>query len=184
MMKERITITDSTILDRIYLIRGIRVMMDRDLAELYGVETKVLNQAVKRNINRFPHDFMFQLDELELHNWKSQFVTSNYHRGKMGLRKLPFVFTELGVAMLSSVLRSDIAIEVNIQIVRIFSRMHEYFLTHKDVLIKLEQLENQLLKDNEVLRKHDSEIQFIFETLKRLINPPDKPRKQIGFKTL
>ena len=107
------------IVNKIYIFRGVKVMLDRDLAELYGVETKVLNQAVKRNIERFPLDFMFQLDKEEFQNWRSQFVTSN--SDKMGLRYAPFVFTEQGVAMLSSVLNSDTAIQANIQIMRTFS---------------------------------------------------------------
>src|ERR1043165_2450141 len=110
-----LAIADETVIDKIYLIRGRKVMLDRDLAEMYGVETKALNQAVKRNASRFPEDFMFQLTREELSNWKSQIVTSNSE--KMGLRKLPYVFTELGVAMLSSVLKSETAISVNIQII-------------------------------------------------------------------
>ena len=146
-MKTAIAITDETVISKIYLVRGKRVMLDRDLAELYGVETKVLNQAVKRNEKRFPSDFMFQMNDLELENWKSQFVTSN--KVIMGLRKLPNVFTEMGVAMLSSVLSSDTAIEVNIQIVRIFSRLREMLLTHKDILLKLEQIEQKIQKQEQ-----------------------------------
>ena len=117
--------------------------MDRDLAEMYGVDTKRLNEQVKRNLKRFPNDFMFQLTNEELENWKSQFATSN--KVKMGLRKLPNVFTEQGVAMLSSVLNSNTAIEVNIRIIRVFTRMREMLITHKDVLLKLEQMENKIL---------------------------------------
>ena len=156
-------------------------MLDRDLAEMYGVETRRLNEQVKRNEKRFPSDFMFQLTEQELENWKSQNATSN--KEKMGLRKLPNVFTEQGVAMLSSVLNSETAIEVNIQIIRIFTRIREVLLTHKDVLIKLEQLEKRMLKQDERTNKHEEEIQVIFKALKELLNPPNSPRKQIGFKT-
>lgn len=155
-------------------------MIDRDLAALYNVETKVLNQAVKRNRDRFPDDFMFQLTAEELENWKSQIVTSNSE--KMGLRKLPFAFTELGVAMLSSVLNSDTAISVNIQIIRIFSRMREVLLTHKDVLLKLEQLERKILHQDELANKHEGEIQTIFHALKQLLNQPQPERRKIGFK--
>jgi len=113
-------VPEEKIISKIYLIRGKKVMLDRDLAELYKVETRILNQAVKRNESRFPADFMFRLTAEELKDWKSQNVTSN--KEKMGLRKLPLAFTEQGVAMLSSVLNSETAIDVNIQIIRIFSR--------------------------------------------------------------
>ncbi len=146
-------------------------MLDRDLAELYGVETRVLNQAARRNEKRFPDDFMFQLTVEELKNLKSQNVISSWG----GIRKLPLAFTEQGVAMLSSVLNSETAIEVNIQIIRIFSRIRELLLTHKDILLKLEQLERKV-------EGHDREIQLIFTALKKLINPPQKPRPRIGFK--
>jgi ORF6N domain len=156
-------------------------MLDRDLAEMYGVETRRLNEQVKRNEKRFPIDFMFQLTERELEDWKSQNATSN--KEKMGLRKLPNVFTEQGVAMLSSVLNSDTAIEVNIQIIRIFTRIREVLLTHKDVLIKMEQLEKNMLKQDYKTNKHEEDIQRIFKALKQLLNPPEEPREPIGFKT-
>src|SRR5258708_24176977 len=130
-------IAEERIINKIYRIRGKKVMIDRDLAELYGVETRVLNQAVRRNERRFPDDFMFQLTEEEFENLKSQNVISSWG----GTRKLPLAFTEQGVAMLSSVLNSETAIDVNIQIIRIFTRMRELLLTHKDILIKLEQIE-------------------------------------------
>ena len=122
-------IPDEIIINKIYLIRGIKVMLDRDLAEMYGVETRVLKQAIKRNIERFPEDFMFEMTAEELRNWRSQFVTSN--SDKMGLRYSPFCFTEQGVAMLSSVLNSKVAIQVNIQIIRIFSKMKEALLAQR-----------------------------------------------------
>jgi hypothetical protein len=179
-VKKIAIITDQKVINKIYLIRGEKVMLDRDLAELYGVETRVLNQAVKRNIKRFPNDFMFQLTVKELENWMSQIVISN--KEKMGWRKLPFAFTEKGVAMLSSVLNSETAIDVNIQIIRIFSRMREVLVSHKDVLLKLEQLENNLLKQDGHVKKHEDEIQLIFKTLKKLLDSPQPERKRIGYK--
>ena len=180
-MSKILAITDETVINKIYHIRGKKVMLDRDLAEMYGVETRVLNQAVKRNGKRFPIDFMFQLTEKELEEWKSQIVTSN--KEKMGLRKLPNAFTEQGVAMLSSVLNSETAIEVNIQIIRIFTRIREVLLTHKDVLLKMEQLEKKIFQQDERTNKHEDEIQLIFNALKQLLNPPKKPRNAVGYKT-
>lgn len=149
-------------------------MLDRDLAELYGVETRVLNQAVRRNERRFPADFMFQLTAEELNDWKSQIVISN--REKLGLRKPPLAFTEQGVAMLSSVLNSETAIEVNIQIIRIFSRMREMLLTNQEILLKLEQLERKV-------DGHDEDIQLIFAYLKKLLPTPEQvDRPRIGFR--
>ena len=168
------------IISKIYLIRGKKVMLDRDLAELYGVETRVFNQAVRRNERRFPDDFMFQLTTKELEDWKSQIVISNKER--MGLRKPPLAFTEQGVAQLSSVLNSETAIEVNIQIIRIFTRMRELLLTHKDILIKLEQMEKKMVKQGGKLQKHDRDIRLIFEYLKQLLDPPQEPRLRIGFR--
>ena len=134
---KELMIPDELVMNKIYLIRGQKVMLDRDLAELYDVETKVLNQAVKRNADRFPADFMFQLTKKEFENLKSQIVTSSWG----GVRKMPFAFTEQGVAMLSSVLKSEIAIRVNIQIIRIFTRMREMIMTHKDILLQLEKID-------------------------------------------
>jgi hypothetical protein len=180
-MTKKFDITDELVIGLIYTIRGTRVILDRDLAKMYGVETKVLNQAVARNIKRFPSDFMFKMTSKELANWKSQFVTSNLH--KMGLRKRPNVFTEQGVAMLSSVLKSETAIDVNIQIIRIFTRIRELLSTHKDLLLKLELLENKVLQQNEKTNKHEAEIQIIFTALKRLLHTPPLPRKKIGYKS-
>jgi hypothetical protein len=123
---------------------------------------------------------MFQLTAEELNDWKSQIVISN--REKLGLRKPPLAFTEQGVAMLSSVLNSQTAIEVNIQIIRIFTRMREMLLTHKDILVKLEQVEKQLLQQDARMNKHEEDIQMIFEALKELLNPPIEPRPRIGFR--
>ncbi len=164
---------DEKVISKIYVIRGQKVMLDRDLAQLYGVETKVLNQAVKRNIERFPNDFMFQLTKVEFENWKSQIVTSN--ADKIGLRKLPYAFTEQGVSMLSGVLNSAIAIQVHIQIIRVFTKMKELLLTHKDILLKLEKMEKDV-KDNK------EDIANIFRAVKQLLNPPAIPRKRIGFR--
>jgi hypothetical protein len=125
---------------KIYLIRGSKVMLDSDLAELYQVPTKRLNEAVRRNLKRFPDDFMFQLSADEFQNWRSQIATSN-PGAKMGLRRPPYAFTEHGVAMLSSVLTSDRAIELNILIMRTFVRLREYLMTHKDLARKLEDVE-------------------------------------------
>ena len=152
----------------IYLIRGKKVIMDRDLAVLYGVETKRLKEQVKRNIERFPEDFMFELSKSEFTSWRSQFATSN--RDKIGLRYSPMAFTEQGVAMLSSVLRSKTAIQVNIQIMRAFTKMR------------------QLISDNSELRKEienlradmDGKFQIVFETLDQLLTVDSNPKK-IGY---
>jgi hypothetical protein len=169
---------EEVIASKIYIIRGKKVMIDRDLSELYGVDTRSLNQAVKRNIKRFPDDFIFQMTMEEMQNWKSQIVISN--REKMGLRKPPLVFTEQGVSMLSSVLNSDRAIMVNIQIMRVFTKIHELAESHKEILRKLEQIEK---KDIE----QDQKIMLIFEYLKQLEQTKQedlelKTRKKIGFK--
>ena len=164
-------IPDELVMNKIYLIRGQKVMLDRDLAELYDVETKVLNQAVKRNSERFPADFMFQLTKKDFENLKSQIVTSSWG----GVRKMPFAFTEQGVSMLSSVLKSERAIRVNIQIIRIFTRMREIIMTHKDILLQLEKIERKLAG-------HDGDITLIFQYLKQLLSPPQPARRKIGFK--
>ena len=169
MKQQLILITQEKISQRIFIIRGKKIMLDRDLAFLYGVQTKVLNQAVKRNIKRFPEDFMFQLTEEEFGNWKSQIVTSN--SDKKGLRKRPQAFTEHGILMLSSVLNSDKAIEVNIQIMRTFIKLKELMLVHKDLRIKIEELE----------KKYDSQFNIVFSALRKLIDPPQKPKTPIGF---
>jgi len=135
-------------------------MLDRDLSELYGVETKALNQAVKRNLERFPKDFMFVLNQKEFQHLRSQFVTSSWG----GARYSPIAFTEQGVSMLSSVLNSSVAIQVNIQIIRIFTRMKEMILTNKDILLKLEKMENDV-------KENKQDIAMIFSALKQLVNP-------------
>ena len=132
-------ISEITIQQQILVLRGKQTLLDRDLAKIYQVDTKVLNQAVKRNINRFPEEFRFQLTKEEFENWKSQFVTSNMD--KMGLRKIPYAFTEQGVAMLSSVLRSDIAIQVSIQIMKAFVSMRHSFLTNQEIHSRISSIE-------------------------------------------
>jgi hypothetical protein len=177
MQKELPThqITENEIVERIYLLRGQKVMIDKDLAEMYGVNTKVLNQAVKRNVQRFPEDFMFQLTKNEWETLRSQNVTlEEKGRGKYP-KYLPKVFTEHGVAMLSSVLRSETAIQVNIQIIRVYSKMRKLLLDHKDLWRKLENIEQ------DIVRK-DHEIKAIFKLLKQLLIQEEKPREPIGFK--
>ncbi len=154
------------IASRIYIIRGQKVMLDRDLAELYGVSTGRLNEQAKRNIIRFPKDFMFPLTKKEMENWKSQIATSNPSL-KMSLRKAPLAFTEPGVAMLSSVLHSERAVEVNIGIIRTFIRMREMLATNKELARMVE--------------KHDKEIAVLYDYLKKLLDPPKSSKRQIGY---
>jgi hypothetical protein len=156
----------------IFLIRGHKVMLDADLAELYGVTTKRLNEQVRRNFSRFPADFMFQLDAQEASALRSQFATSK--RGRGGRRYLPYVFTEQGVAMLSSVLKSERAIQANIAIMRVFVRLREMMAAHKELAFKLAELEERL-------EGHDEQIQNIFEAIRQLMTPPEPPRRKIGF---
>jgi hypothetical protein len=177
-MDNKISIPDEIIMSKIYLIRGMKVMLDRDLADLYGIDTKVLKQTVRRNIKRFPSDFMFEMSTEEFRGWRSQFVTSN--TDKMGLRYPPFCFSEYGVLMLSSVLNSEIAININIQIIRIFSKMREMMLTHKNILQRLDQMQQKL-------GEHDKNILLIFKYIKQLEQKrqhtvDQNNRKKIGFK--
>lgn len=154
-------------------------MLDYDLAEMYAVETKQLKRQVRRNIERFPADFMFELTFPEYDALRSQIGTLK--RGEHS-KYAPMAFTEQGVAMLSSVLNSPTAIEVNIQIIRVFTRMRELLLTHKDILVKLEQIEKKLLKQDARISKHEEDIQMIFAALKELLNPPQEPRPRVGFR--
>jgi phage regulator Rha-like protein len=157
--------------NKIYLIRGHKVMLDKDLAKLYEVPTKKLTQAVKRNIRRFPGDFMLLLTRQEVRNLRSQFVTSSWG----GRRYAPYVFTEQGVAMLSSVLNSERAIQVNIAIMRAFVKLRQILSTHKELAHKLDELERKI-------EKHDVEIRSIFEAIRQLMAPPvTKPRVITGF---
>ncbi|TND09755.1 MAG: hypothetical protein FD123_879 [Bacteroidetes bacterium] len=177
-MTKPLVFTEKEIVSRIYLVRDQKVMLDSDLAEMYGVETRVLNQAVKRNLNRFPLDFMFQLTDSEWENLISQNVISSWG----GRRILPYAFTEHGVLMLSSVLKSEQAVAVNIKIMRIYTKMREALVGQKDVLLKLEQLEKNMLLQDAHLKKHEDEIEMVFEALKQLLNPPAPPGKKIGYK--
>jgi ORF6N domain len=155
----------------ILVIRGHKVMLDEDLAKLYGVSTKVFNQAIKRHLNRFPDDFMFQLTDEEHSSLRSQIVTSKKGRG--GRRTLPYAFTEQGVAMLSSVLNSQRAIDVNIAIMRTFVKLRELLMTHKDLARKLEAME----------KKYDSQFKIVFDAIRQLMQPLEAPVKKgrIGF---
>jgi hypothetical protein len=151
-------------------IRGQNVMLSTDLAELYGVVPKVLVQAVKRNKERFPKDFMFQLTRTEVANLKSQIVTSSWGGAR---RATPYAFTEQGVAMLSSVLRSPRAVQVNIAIMRAFVKLREIIASHRDLARRLEEMES----------KYDSQFKIVFDAIRELMKPPEKPRRRIGFGT-
>lgn len=158
------------IANKIYIIRQMKVMLDRDLADLYGVETRTLNQAVKRHIKRFPDDFMFQLTRNEYESLISQFVTSK-KSGRGGVRKMPYAFTEQGVAMLSGVLNSDRAIAVNIQIMRTFTKLRQALFDNKDLRKELSELKQIT----------DERFQVVFETLDQILIADNKPKKKIGF---
>ncbi|MGL2999723.1 ORF6N domain-containing protein [Flavobacterium sp. RSSB_23] len=166
-------LSEETIANKIYFIRNQKVMLDRDLAALYGIETKVLNQAVKRNMSRFPEDFMFQLTEIEFQNLKSQIVTSSWG----GSRKLPSAFTEHGVLMLSSVLKSDKAIQVNIQIMRIFTKVRQMLLDTTELKIDILQIKKKL-------ENHDKNIELVFSYLDELTEKKENEPKRttIGYK--
>ena len=179
-------VPDELIERRIYLIRGQKVMLDSDLAGLYGVETRTFNQAVSRQRKRFPEDFMFRLTSEEAESLRSQIVISNVEddslrsqivtskKGRGGRRYAPYVFTEQGVAMLSSVLNSGRAIEVNIAIMRAFVRLRELLATHKDLARKLDEME----------RKYDEQFRVVFQAIRQLMEPPaPPPRRRIGFRT-
>ena len=155
---------------KIHLIRGQKVLLDRDLATMYDVQTRDLNKAVQRNLSRFPEDFMFQLSPEEFRSFMFQSGTSK--RG--GTRKRPYAFTEQGVAMLSGVLRSDHAVEVNIAIMRAFVSLRRMLSSHKDLAEKLAALENSL-------EKHDEHIRTLFSAIRQLMEVPEKPKRQIGF---
>lgn len=160
-------IPDERIANKVYVIRGVKVMLDRDLAELYDVETRTFNQAVNRNRDRFPEDFMFRLSKEELEHWRSQIVMSN-STAKMGLRRRPYAFTEQGVAMLSSVLKSKRAVQVNIQIIRTFTKLREILASNQAMRLKIEEMDNQ--------------IQSVYTLLKRLVNEGTEPKREIGFR--
>ena len=169
-VSDKSILPDELIINKIYFIRGQKVMLDKDLAEMYGIETKRLKEAVRRNSERFPKDFMFTLTQKEFQHLRSQFATSSWG----GIRYLPTAFTEQGVAMLSGVLNSPVAVQVHIQIIRIFTKMKEMLLTNKDILLKLEKMEKDVKENKE-------DIAMIFEALKQLLNPQQPKRRMIGF---
>ena len=154
--------------NKIFIIRGKKIMLDRDLAVLYGVETKLINRAVKRNIERFPEDFMFQLTKEEFDNLRFHFGTSSWG----GQRYLPYAFTENGVAMLSSVLNSKRAIHVNIQIMRTFTKIREMLATHKELRQKIDKME----------KKYDHQFKIVFDAIRQLMSPPEAKKRRVGFR--
>ncbi|MDD5452556.1 MAG: ORF6N domain-containing protein [Desulfovibrionales bacterium] len=168
MTDEKAPVSIEVVQRQIIIIRGEKVMLDRDLAELYGVETKQLKRAVRRNIDRFPPDFMFELTKEEYDALRRQFGTLK--RGEHA-KYLPIAFTEQGVAMLSSVLNSKRAIEVNILIMRAFVQLRQMISSHKNLLRKVEEIE----------KKYDEQFQVVFEAIKQLMTPPEKPKRRIGF---
>ena len=180
-------VVEQKILSKIYAIRNEKVMLDKDLAEMYGVETKQLKRQVKRNIERFPKDFMFELTKKEFENLRSQIGTSSFPDGKAGwggTRYTPMAFTEQGVAMLSSILNSRTAIEVNIRIIRVFTKLRKYALTHNEILMHLAKLEKEISDNNRNTEKNTKDIENIFAVLKELIEKDARPapRTKIGFK--
>lgn len=169
----QVLVAEQKILNKIYVVRGEKIMLDEDLAAMYGVETKQLKRQVRRNIERFPKDFMFELTRKEFENLRSQIGTSSWG----GTRYMPMAFTEQGVAMLSSVLNSKTAVEVNIRIIRVFTKLREYALTHKEILVQLANLEKEV-------KGNSKDIENIFTVLKELIEKQgtSPPRNKIGFK--
>lgn len=181
-MKKQITslleLPDELITNQIYYIRGLKVMLDRDLAILYGVETKRLKEAVRRNIERFPEDFMFEMSKGEFANWRTQIASSNFDAAKMGLRYMPFCFTEQGVAMLSSVLNSDRAIHVNIQIIRIFTRIRQVLTDTTELRLEIEMMSKKV-------DSNSKNIEVVFQYLDELLDKQEAieaKKNPIGFK--
>jgi phage regulator Rha-like protein len=172
-IKNELIVSDELVISKIYYIRGKKVMLDRDLAMLYGVEPRRLREQVKRNAERFPENFIFQITEDEVDSMVSQIaIPSRQHLGG----HLPYAFTEHGVLMLANVLRSRTAMQVSVRIIDIFVKMRETLSTHKDILLKLEQLER-------TVTGHDEDIQIIFKYLKQLVTPPEQAnRRRIGFR--
>lgn len=165
-------ILEEAVVNKIYFIRKQKVMLDKDLADMYGVKAIRLREQVKRNIGRFPKNFMFRLTKKEVETMVSQnAIPSRQHLGGA----MPYAFTEHGVLMLANVLKSKRAIEVSLRLIEIFVKLREMLLTHKDILLKLEQMERKI-------SSHDENIQMIFEALKQLLNPPQEPRPRIGFR--
>jgi ORF6N domain len=181
------TIMPVRIETRIQIVRGLKVIIDADLAELYGVETRVLNQAVKRNRERFPADFMFALEAAEFEQWRSQVVISN-PGAKMGLRRAPYAFTEHGALMAATVLNSPRAVEMSLYVVRAFVQLREVLATHKDLAMKLKTLERQMqglsLKHDTLASNTRLQLKQVFEAIHELMTPPKSNQKRrIGFVT-
>jgi hypothetical protein len=174
MNSDKIRVSDELVMNKIYVIRSQKIMLDKDLAELYGVETKVLKQSVKRNLKRFPHDFMFELSKQEFDNLRSQFVTSSWG----GDRYLPAAFSEQGVAMLSSVLKSDRAIQVNIQIMRLFTRIRQTMTDTAELRLAFEEIRQKT-------ENNTKNIELVFNYLDELLEKKENPtpRTEIGFLT-
>jgi phage regulator Rha-like protein len=172
-MKKESIIPRELVEQRIYLIRGQKVMLDFHLAKLYNIPNKRLKEQVRRNIKRFPEDFMFELTKDEYDRLRSQIATSKTGRG--GMRYTPFAFTEQGVAMLSSVLNSERAIQVNIAIIRAFVKLRNILATHEELRKKLEDLERKF-------ERHDEQIRLVFDAIRELMQPPEKPKRKIGFR--
>ena len=165
-----VIVSSTVITQKIYFLRGTRVMLDSDLAKLYGVTTASLNQAVQRNRDRFPEDFMFRLENADIESLRSQFAISK-PEGRGGRRYAPYVFTEQGVAMLSSVLRSSRAVQVNVAIMRTFVRLREMLTTHEDLRRKIDAME----------KRYDARFQAVFEAIRQMLETPIPPKKAIGF---
>jgi len=174
-MSQNLIVSEETISNKIYFIRNQKVMLDRDLASLYGIQTKRLKEQVKRNISRFPSDFMFELSKDEFTNWRTQIASSN--SDKMGLRYAPMAFTEHGVLMLSSVLNSDKAIQTNIQIMRIFTKVRQMLMDTTNIKIDILEIQKKL-------ENHDKNIELVFSYLDELTceKESEKPRIKIGYK--
>ncbi len=174
-MSAEILIPEEVITSKIFYIRNQKVMLDRDLAELYGVETKVLKQAVRRNLKRFPEDFMFEMSSAEFQNWRSQFVTSK--EDKQGLRYAPFCFTEQGVTMLSCILNSERAIDVNIKIIRVFVKLREMLNDTLGLKLEIEDIKKKI-------SNHSKNIELVFNYLDELMEKKENPssRDKIGYK--
>jgi len=170
-MSKKITIPDEVIINKIYVIRGQKVMLDRDLAELYDVQTRRLKEQVRRNISRFPEEFMFELTKEELEEWRTEYASAN--RDVMGIRIAPFVFTEHGILMLSSILSSEKAVQMNIQIIKTFVQLRRIANNYEGLMDKIQQMESQT----------NEQFSEIYEVLQRLLSKPEeKPRTQIGYK--
>ena len=169
----QLTIPEELVLSKIYEIRGKKVMLDKDLAELYGVKTKRLKEQVRRNLERFPQHYMFELTENEFNLLRSQIATSKTERG--GTRYLPMVFTEHGILQLSNAIKSRVAIQMSIRIIDVFVKMREMFLTHKDLLLQMEEIQSKV-------SGHDEKIELVFTYLRQFIEERKGPRKKMGFK--